>query len=233
MKIFVSDSGNLDRRQWCVDHGVGSLMSPEYGSLANVTRLDLMIDNGAYGAWAHGEPWNETAFYKFVDRAMASQANIRGVVCPDIVCGGRSSLKHSEDHIRRLVGLPVYLAVQPGITTADVVQHLKYNPGHSGIFVGGGDDVSWKWRTLPQWVELAHKNGLKCHAGRVGTVKGYMKADTLGVDSVDGSNLMRNNKLEEIERFRQMQEQQMHIIDKEDWQGSVDYAVYQTRAQED
>ena len=226
MNIFVADSGNLDRRRWCMDHGVGSLMSPEYGTLANVAGLDLIVDNGAYGAWARGESWNEIAFYRFVDRAGSSSANLVGVGCPDIVCGGFSSLLHSANHIQNLSDYPVYLAVQPGITPSDVAAHLKKYPVYSGIFVGGGDNVSWKWRTLPKWVQLAHKNGLKCHAGRVGNVRGYMAASAMGVDSVDGSNLMRNERLEEIERFRKIERQQEHLIDKEDWQMSAGYAAY-------
>ena len=72
MNIFVSDSGNLDRRKWCIDHNVGSLMSPEYGTLSNVAGVVLMVDNGAYGAWSRGAVWNESAFYRFVDRAAGS-----------------------------------------------------------------------------------------------------------------------------------------------------------------
>jgi hypothetical protein len=212
MNIFVSDSGNLDRRKWCIDHNVGSLMSPEYGTLSNVAGVVLMVDNGAYGAWSRGAVWNESAFYRFVDRAAGSLADLVGVVCPDIVCGGLSSLIHSGEHIKNLSDFPVYLAVQPGIMPSDVVTHLKKYPDYAGLFVGGGDNVSWKWRMLSSWVDLAHKRNLKCHVGRVGNVRGYMAAAACGVDSVDGSNLMRNDRLGEIERYRRMQEQQKNLI---------------------
>ena len=87
------------------------------------------------------------------------------VVIPDIVAGGLASLEWSafwRDTVPE--EFRAYLAVQDGMTAADVVPHLTR---YHGIFVGGS--LHWKLATGAVWAELARRHGLGCHIGRVGT----------------------------------------------------------------
>jgi queuine/archaeosine tRNA-ribosyltransferase len=78
--------------------------------------------------------------------------------------------------------------------------------GISGLFVGGS--VKWKWRTAKTWCDYAHENKIKCHIGRVGTIKDYIKAESCGADSVDGLGPSRNNRMDIPIKF-------LEIISKE------------------
>jgi hypothetical protein len=74
-----------------------------------------------------------------------------------------------------------YLVVQEGMTVAEVAAVLDR---FSGIFVGGAE-MSWKLETAPQWIELAHARGLRCHIGRIGTLARLELARRWRADSVD------------------------------------------------
>src|SRR5206468_11520980 len=84
---------------------------------------------------------------------------------PDIVAGGLASLECFA-FWRNTVPkeFPAYLAVQDGMTEADVAPVLRR---YDGIFMGGS--LPWKLSTAPAWVQLAQRCGLRCHIGRVGT----------------------------------------------------------------
>jgi len=55
--------------------------------------------------------------------------------------------------------------------------------GFAGVFVGG--TLEWKLDTGAAWVQFAHKQGLPCHVGRVGTAKRVRWAIDIGADSID------------------------------------------------
>ena len=79
-----------------------------------------------------------------------------------------------------------YLAVQDGMTAADVVPYLTR---YHGIFVGGS--LHWKLETGAVWAELARRHGLGCHIGRVGTAARVHWARSIGATSVDSSLPLR------------------------------------------
>jgi hypothetical protein len=93
-------------------------------------------------------------------------------------------------------GIPRYLALQDGMTVADVEPLMN---DIEGLFIGG--TVSWKYRTMEVWVWLAHKYNKKCHVGRIGTMEGYKHCYLRNVDSVDGSNPSRNDKIIMVKMF--------------------------------
>lgn len=206
LKIFVADAGHRDRRQWCIDHRVGLLMSPEYATIPP-PGATFMLDNGAFSAWKHHEEWDEKAYYRMLTRFHDAGLHPYGVVAPDIVKGGLEFLKRSKEHLPLIPpGMPRYLAVQEGITPRDVLPLLT---SIDGIFVGSPG--AWKWRTAREWAILAHKFGKRCHIGMVGTIRGYMGANAVGADSVDGSNLTRNRKLEKILQYRRLEDEQTRM----------------------
>ena len=189
MKIFVADIDDKVR-SICREYGMGILSSPSY--FRPPSDLDYILDNGAFGAWKNGDEWDDKLFYKIVDRLCLDGINPYFVVIPDIVCGGLKSLEHSQKHIGNLpMQWNKYLPVQDGMCPGDIDIG---GDQIDGIFVGGS--VDWKWRTAKDWCSYAHKNGIKCHIGRVGTIRDYTKAESCGADSVDGSGPSRNNRMD-------------------------------------
>ena len=207
MKIFVADSNNT-QRQYCRDNNIGILNSPSYFRLPP-TDLDYILDNGAFIAWKNKEDWNETAFYNCLKRLQQDNVYPYFIVVPDLVTKGLESLEHSKKHLKKLPkAFKKYLPVQDGVT----IDHISNDITNQidGIFVGGSLD--WKWKTAKDWIDYAHKNNLKCHIGRVGTKKDYMRAYILGADSVDGSAPTRNRNLYIIPEFYEWVTEQQSIF---------------------
>ncbi len=74
-----------------------------------------MIDNGAFQAWRQGKPWNETAFYDYLNKLNGLTPH--AVVVPDRVAGGVESYNHSIKHIALL---PV-LSVLPVLASLNIL----------------------------------------------------------------------------------------------------------------
>jgi hypothetical protein len=152
------------------------------------TALRYAVDNGAFPAFVKGLPWDEAKFLKLLDRIETFERKPDFACCPDIVAGGLKSLEFSLAWMERLPsGYPWYLAVQDGMTEADV---LPVVDKFAGLFVGGSSD--WKMSSTPTWVRLARQTGKQAHVGRVNTLS---RAFTVGklykADSFDGNNWNR------------------------------------------
>lgn len=138
-------------------------------------------DNGAFRDWKAGKPFDEAAFTSDVTLIALAQWKPDFIVLPDVVAGGLKSLHHSLRWVPMLRGAaPLYLAVQDGMTPADVRPVVP-----DGLFVGGS--LKWKIRTAPEWVKLAHQAGVPCHVGRCGTARRVAWAKRIGADSIDSS----------------------------------------------
>jgi len=151
-------------------------------------RTPWFYDNGAFGDWKSGQPFDVRAFES--DLAVIRAGSVGRpdfIVCPDKVAGGRDSLAFSMEWLPRLrslcPGQRVYLVVQDGMVEDDLP--LGLGSYVQGIFVGGTRD--WKLETGPRWVRVAHKNALPCHIGRVGTGERVRWARLIGADSLDSS----------------------------------------------
>lgn len=168
-------------------HGVGECFT-RGESYWPPRRTPWFYDNGAYGDWRSGRPFDARDFESdlAIIRA-ASDYQPDFIVCPDMVAGGRGSLEFSMDWLPRLrslcPGQRVYLAVQDGMVEDDLP--LGLGSYFNGIFVGG--TAPWKLETGPRWVRLAHKNALPCHVGRVGTGERVRWARLISADSLDSS----------------------------------------------
>lgn len=142
-------------------------------------------DNGAFGDWQAGRDFNVCQFMRDLRRiAHWPMPAPSFLVLPDQVAGGRASLRTSLDWlaVSEQAGAPLYLAVQDGMTPADLV---TLDRRIAGIFVGGS--TRWKVETAPAWVRWAHGRGLPAHIGRVSTPERLHWARELGADSVDSS----------------------------------------------
>lgn len=157
-------------------------------------RLDsFFYDNGAFVDWRKGESFDSMRFERDLRAMRFTGERPDFIVLPDVVAGGMASLRFSLDWLSDVLftdatyfdgeesGMVYYLAVQDGMTPADIPDSVW--PHIGGLFVGG--TVEWKEETMSQWAELAHANGVKCHVGRVGTARRVAMAKAAGVDSID------------------------------------------------
>jgi len=165
-------------------HGVGECVV--CGELP-ARRRRFFHDPGGYRDWRAGRPFNVCRWQRDM-RWMSYRGIVPDfVVVPDIVAGGLASLAFSafwRDSVP--AEFPAYLAVQDGMTVADVVPCL---PRYDGIFVGGS--LRWKLATGATWAELARRHGLGCHIGRVGTAARVHWARSIGATSIDSALPLR------------------------------------------
>lgn len=187
-----------------------------------VNGLPWCLDNGAftsYNDWLQrkkrGEPVPKkhgfdggkffVAMNKTIEAVDEGHRAPDFVVLPDIVAGGRVSLRLSLSALQILPDtFSYYLAVQDGMKPSvldepwrDIVYGAETEsaPLHryiSGLFVGGS--MKWKLRTSERWIREAHKRGLEAHIGRVATVENLVWARRIGADSVDSAGFYRGGR---------------------------------------
>ena len=192
--------------------------------IENVKRLDLgfcvsadpdkaykniscFVDNGAFEAWRRGLPWSENRFMALLDKFYTCGLSADFVVCPDIVMGGMDSFDFSMSWAPRLRPARLALAVQDGMDFNIIDCRVKKLFTH--IFVGGS--VSWKWQTAKEWGSVAHKNSMKLHIGRCGTLARLRQAVDCGADSVDSTSWIRNESWHILEEFLKPQQERLEI----------------------
>jgi hypothetical protein len=181
MKVYVGQTRGKRWLRKLAEHGFGEMtcrpaLMPK--------RLPFALDNGAYSDWTNHRDFDEGAFIEHVELVMMAGFRPDFVVLPDIVAGGLESLRFSLSWLERLKllakNVPLYLAVQNGMSASDVWPHLI---SVQGLFIGGTNE--WKKATVGGWSQLAHENGLQCHMGRAGTFGKVCLALEAAVDSID------------------------------------------------
>jgi len=183
MRLYASMTTTKRNRAALKAHGWRWLITPD-SRTRDTGGMPYAIDNGKWGAFNSGTPWNEQAFVALVAE-MGAGAD--WMVVPDIVGGGLDSLALTIDWLPRLRALVpdglLLIAVQDGMTPGDVRPLLTSGVG---LFVGGTTD--WKLQTLSQWADLAHDVGVYIHCGRVNSARRMHLCIAAGVDSVDGTS---------------------------------------------
>jgi hypothetical protein len=149
------------------------------------------FDNGAFSAWRRNRPFPTVEFRQRLERAMRKGTPYLAVV-PDIVGQGQRSLEYSLHWHRQLPPWPWYLAVQDGMTYAEVAAVAGR---FAGLFLGGTDRFKF---TAVHWCRLAHQCGIKFHYARAGTLRKLEHAYRIDSDSLDSSFPLWNR-----ERFKQ------------------------------
>lgn len=130
-------------------------------------RHPWFFDNGAFGDWQAGKPFDEAQYRADVGAIRGSADRPRFLVLPDRVAGGLESLEESRRWLPEL---------------ADVA---PLAPSLAGLFVGG--TLPWKIATGEAWVRAAHDLGLACHIGRCGNANRVRWARRIGADSIDSA----------------------------------------------
>ncbi len=140
------------------------------------------VDNGAFRDYLRGVPFDAVRFLAQIERATRVGIPFLAVA-PDIVAGGAASLAFSVEWLPRLpADWPWYLAVQDGVTPADVAPVLGR---FSGLFLGGTRE--FKTATARTWCDMAHAAGRRFHYARVGTLDRLLHACGVGADSLDSA----------------------------------------------
>ena len=199
MRIYTSECGGA-KLEKIREYGLGIMLSPLAMSKRDYTGIPLALDNGAFRSWRLGYPFMECLFLNSLEKGYTWGLPLEFIVCPDLIARGMESLRFSESWRYRLDPCPrLALAVQDGMTPK-LVHNSTVDLGFATIFVGGTKE--WKWETAPDWVAFAKDHGLKSHIGRCGTLNAIEKAADLGVDSVDSSNIARNDSWDVVRDFQ-------------------------------
>lgn len=142
------------------------------------------LDNGAWTAFQRGEPFDVAAFEKAVT-LLGRGAD--WIVVPDKVADAAESLRMAEEWVPRLRGIaPLLIAVQDGMTEADVVHWLRDG---CGVFLGGSTE--WKLAQMRYWGAVCRRYGAHYHVARVNSAKRIALAKEAGAMSIDGSSASR------------------------------------------
>lgn len=190
MKLYTT-TGTVKLREKCNELNVGLLICNHWRN-PNEWRY-FAIDNGCYSAYAQGKEWNSGQFMSILHKVKESGRIPDFVVIPDIVAGGKESLKKSENWgeflSKEFPKFPLYLAVQDGMELVDV-----YNSQLmwiiDGIFIGG--TMEWKLANIQKWSGFAHDMGFKCHVGRIGPLDRIQQSEREGADSIDSTSWVQN-----------------------------------------
>jgi len=174
LMVYIGQTASKALIRRLIGYGFGECVQPDEWP---PRRHPWFLDNAAYRAWANKEEWNPAPFEYVLGACKSWPPDF--VIAPDVVAGGADSMALSLSWVSR-IPYPAYLAVQDGMTEANVAAAL---PRFAGLFVGGS--LPWKIRGAHHWVNLAHKHGKPCHIGRVGTARRVRWAKRIGADSID------------------------------------------------
>ena len=209
--IYTGTSWSEEIQKQCADIGVGMMSSPVDIVHPDkiISNVSVSCDNGAFRNFRDGTKFNEENFYAWLN---SINRKIDFVSLPDIVCGGIKSYELSKRHVGN-ISHKKYFVVQDGMTFDFVYPVLSEC---DGCFIGGstviGKQDGWKWKIAPHFVERCHEIGLPVHMGRCpGNIRGMFAAQNLGIDSMDSSTLMRNQRLWRIPKLNQWIKEQRCI----------------------
>jgi hypothetical protein len=189
--------------------GFGCMVSGQWRTPA--PGVPYALDNGAFSAWKHGRPWDAAKFVHILAQVPADNPP-DFIILPDIVGGGKRSLKRSLEWLRVLPDRwNSYLPVQEGMRPKDVEAVARLGTV-TGLFVGG---KTWKWKntTTPSvWKPLADDLGIATHLARAGTLRRLKAAERFGVSSVDSTSFAKsgaNGRPNRFHRVPSMRAQQL------------------------
>jgi hypothetical protein len=195
MKIFTGTTWNKIKIQQSIDLDIGWCSSPQDPVQPEKIPHDIQFiyDNGAFNSYKNQKPFDSDLFYKRLNEITRTPFF---VVVPDIVGGGMDSFNFSMSHIDK-IPFKKYFVIQPGMSFEKIYPGLsKCDGGFIGGYIGPAD-----WST---WIDKIHEIGLPCHIGKCCRLEWYFIAYDLGADSVDGSYIMRHDKLKRVKEFREL-----------------------------
>jgi hypothetical protein len=156
-------------------------------------------DNGAFGAWLRGEPFDVPGWCRQLQRLAAQgTSGLLFAAAPDVVGDHASTLAAWDEHIHAVLaaGLPPAFVLQNGCVDLEQVPLAA-----RAVFVGGDDTyklgpdaarVCWQARAAGLWV----------HMGRVNSERRWLRALAMGCDSADGTFLRFGPPAHQLRRLQ-------------------------------
>lgn len=139
-------------------------------------------DNGAFGAWVRGAPFDARTWRRGMERV--PEGPLFAVV-PDVVSDHEATRASWETYAPEVIGngFRAAFVLQNGCTS------LAQVPDDAGaVFIGGDDDYKVSRQTASiTWA--AREAGLWVHMGRVNTLSRWLRALAMGCHSADGTFL--------------------------------------------
>ena len=176
--IALLDTNLLDVAQDELGIEVGQLLTPR-GRHPDKGRK-YAIDNGAYSHF------DRAGFERLLERQRPHKDRCLFVASPDVVGNARRTLEAFEYWYPRLYTFPVALVIQDGIEDMTIPWHLL-----SAVFIGG--TTKFKLSAAAEAViRCAQLQAKWVHVGRINMPERYDKFAALGVDSFDGTGLVRD-----------------------------------------
>lgn len=202
MQIYTGNVYGEDLER-CKKYGVGIMIaSTSSGFLPTKAYREVpcALDNGAFQSYRLGYPFMERFFWKTMEKCFSLGIQLDFIACPDIVCGGYESLDFSVRYAHeKLRGAPrLALVVQDGMVPVGIHDRTA-DAAFTHLFIGGS--VEWKWKSARDWRKFASDHGMKLHIGRCGTAPDILRAQDIGADSVDGTNIARNDNWDVLEKL--------------------------------
>jgi hypothetical protein len=171
----------------------GLLLTPLGGlgvDTAFGTDMEIGVDNGYFTK-------RDPEGFRRLLRRIPDPSRPRFVACPDVVgdCAATLALFDAWEPEIRGMGFRVALVGQDGMERLSPSDRSHYWGRCSAFFVGGSD----AFKLLPDspahaLIREAKAAGLWVHFGRVNSVRRIVYCARLGVDSVDGSGLVRSSR---------------------------------------
>ncbi len=172
----------LARRPPRTDLGLLLAPRPSLFSAVDDFPVGYAYDNGAFGAFRRGEPFDAACWRRGLARL---DRRALFVTVPDAVGDHAGTLAAWRTYLPEVVaaGQPPAFALQNGCESfADVP------PEAAAVFIGG-DDAFKLSETAARICWSAREAGLWVHMGRASSKKRLLRALAMGVDSADGTLL--------------------------------------------
>lgn len=151
------------------------------------------LDNGVFACWdqktntVDAAKWavTEQTWFRLLFWAEAAPTQPAWAVVPDVPGNSAATLERWATHAHHVAAFPRALAVQDGMTAADV-RALKVQP--DVIAVGG--TTEWKWATVAEWAQ----NFPRVHLLRCNSPTKLYELEEMGVESCDGTGWSRGDR---------------------------------------
>jgi len=179
MRVYVPDS-TIAKRFSGEDIGI-ILCSHD----RKCTGWDFVFDNGAYVSWKNKVEWDERKWLRLAKK-ISTKSRVQWAVVPDVVTDRAATLESWHQwagYMKYELGFRLAMAVQDGMTPADIPSDAGDIIRPDVIFVGGSTE--WKWRTLYTWVNAFPR----IHVGKANSLRQLSAAHDAGVESVDGTGV--------------------------------------------
>lgn len=168
------------------------LCSPQYTKPTKKTIKGLnlrgyALDNGAYLCHTKQQAFDHDAFLLYLDQYVAFAD---WVVLPDVVCDSKKTLDLADVYIDKILNrygsCKMLIVWQDGMKRSDLLPFVRSG---IGVFVGGSTEG--KMQNL-KWIgDLCNSFGVWSHVGRVNSIKRLDAVLGCGINSFDGSGLVR------------------------------------------